>query len=149
MQEIKLSHFSVCSEVHDSHLVLASFHAFFSECNCDPDGARDNFCDILTGNCLCKNDITGRACDQCDRGMWNFPNCQRCQCNGHADICDDATGDCIQCRDDTTGPSCGVCIDGKTTIKYACIYLWNDNGSTTTAQLTINFVNTKRKNLFK
>ena len=29
MQEIKLSHFSLCSEVHDSHLVLASFHAFF------------------------------------------------------------------------------------------------------------------------
>ena len=82
-------------------------------CNCNPQGARDNFCDSLTGQCLCLTNIRGRQCDQCYRGMFNFPYCKHCQCNGHAEECEDTTGVCINCLDDTKGPGCEQCLDGE------------------------------------
>lgn len=44
-------------------------------------------------------------------GYWNFPNCQKCECNGHAQTCDSKTGECIGCQEFTTGYSCDRCID--------------------------------------
>ena len=41
----------------------------------------------------------------------NFPSCQRCECNGHADLCDSKTGRCIDCRDATSGDHCDYCLD--------------------------------------
>lgn len=76
-------------------------------------GSRDNYCDPITGQCKCKNTNTyGRQCDQCRPGFWAFPNCQRCECNGHADTCDLRTGACIDCRDFTVGHNCKQCING-------------------------------------
>lgn len=34
-------------------------------CDCDPDGIASNECDELTGQCNCKQGITGRRCDRC------------------------------------------------------------------------------------
>nr|CAI5862511.1 unnamed protein product [Callosobruchus analis] len=45
-------------------------------------------------------------------GFWNFPNCERCDCNGHADTCEPTTGVCSQCRDNTMGDHCEFCING-------------------------------------
>lgn len=81
-------------------------------CDCDSVGARDNFCDETTGQCKCQAQTYGRACDQCQPGSWNYPKCQRCQCNGHADTCDSRTGACISCRDSTFGHNCERCIEG-------------------------------------
>uniref|UniRef100_A0A348G671 Laminin subunit beta1 n=1 Tax=Odontomachus monticola TaxID=613454 RepID=A0A348G671_ODOMO len=80
-------------------------------CDCDGVGALDNFCDVETGRCKCRRNTYGRTCGQCEPGFWNFPHCQRCECNGHADNCDSKTGACINCRDYTTGHNCDRCID--------------------------------------
>ena len=79
-------------------------------CDCDGVGALDNFCDPETGRCKCRPNTYGRTCGQCEPGFWNFPHCQRCECNGHADGCDSQTGACINCRDYTTGHTCDRCI---------------------------------------
>ncbi|XP_071442864.1 laminin subunit beta-1 isoform X2 [Hetaerina americana] len=81
-------------------------------CDCNSIGALDNFCDAQTGQCKCRPNTYGRQCDQCQLGFWNFPNCQRCECNGHADICDSKTGTCIDCRNFTEGYNCEQCIEG-------------------------------------
>ncbi|CAH1782676.1 unnamed protein product [Owenia fusiformis] len=83
-----------------------------SACDCDGRGSRDNFCEVTTGQCLCIPKIKGRQCNKCLPGFWNFPNCQPCECNGHAPECADGTGGCLRCADNTAGPNCGVCAPG-------------------------------------
>lgn len=81
-------------------------------CDCDSIGSLDNNCDILTGQCKCRQNTYGRQCNQCQPGFWNFPNCERCECNGHAQLCDQKTGDCLDCSDFTSGRNCHLCIKG-------------------------------------
>lgn len=81
-------------------------------CDCNQIGALDNICDVVTGQCKCRAQTYGRECDQCSPGYWNYPNCQRCICNGHADLCDSKTGACISCRNSTDGEQCDRCISG-------------------------------------
>ncbi|XP_063219684.1 laminin subunit beta-1 isoform X2 [Bacillus rossius redtenbacheri] len=81
-------------------------------CDCNPTGALDNFCDVITGMCKCHRNRYGRECDKCQPGFWNYPNCQRCTCNGHADVCDSRTGSCTNCRDYSSGHYCERCIEG-------------------------------------
>ncbi|XP_077546511.1 laminin subunit beta-1 isoform X2 [Haemaphysalis longicornis] len=81
-------------------------------CDCNGIGSLDNFCDAQTGQCKCRPNTYGRQCDECQPGYWNYPNCQRCDCHGHADTCDSRTGHCIQCRDFTAGPHCDRCETG-------------------------------------
>ncbi|TMW54832.1 hypothetical protein DOY81_000065 [Sarcophaga bullata] len=81
-------------------------------CDCNSIGAKDNNCDVITGQCSCHPNTYGRECDQCQPGFWNFPNCQACECNGHAQQCDARTGQCLNCADFTTGYGCDFCLDG-------------------------------------
>nr|XP_022901153.1 laminin subunit beta-1 isoform X1 [Onthophagus taurus]XP_022901154.1 laminin subunit beta-1 isoform X1 [Onthophagus taurus] len=81
-------------------------------CDCNSIGALDNFCNVTTGLCKCRANTYGRECDQCRIGFWNFPNCQRCDCNGHAETCHARTGACSNCRDATEGHTCDHCVDG-------------------------------------
>ncbi|XP_037816684.1 laminin subunit beta-1 [Lucilia sericata] len=81
-------------------------------CDCNSIGAKDNNCDVITGQCGCHPNTYGRECDQCQPGFWNFPNCQACECNGHAQQCDARTGQCLNCADFTTGYACDSCLDG-------------------------------------
>lgn len=81
-------------------------------CDCNSIGSLDNFCDITSGQCKCRANTYGRACDSCQPGYFNFPNCQQCDCNGHAVECDDKTGACQMCRDYTEGHRCERCIEG-------------------------------------
>ncbi|XP_046482664.1 laminin subunit beta-1-like [Neodiprion pinetum] len=78
-------------------------------CDCDSVGAEDNFCDFETGRCKCRPNTYGRTCGECDPGFWNFPHCERCKCNGHAQTCDSVTGACHDCQDFTTGHQCDRC----------------------------------------
>lgn len=86
-------------------------------CECDPQGSVHAFCHEATGQCECIPGAYGRQCDRCLPGHWGFPNCRPCACNGHAEQCDPRTGQCLDCRDHTTGHSCERLV-----IHYAVIY---------------------------
>ena len=46
-------------------------------CDCDMEGSETSSCDILTGQCNCKNEtITGRQCNKCKEGYYGFPDCK-------------------------------------------------------------------------
>uniref|UniRef100_A0A6A7G3W6 Laminin subunit beta-1-like isoform X5 n=4 Tax=Hirondellea gigas TaxID=1518452 RepID=A0A6A7G3W6_9CRUS len=81
-------------------------------CECNPVGSLDNFCNVVDGKCKCRPNTYGRQCNQCQPGYWNFPNCQRCDCNGHADSCDPVSGACLHCASNTDGHNCAVCREG-------------------------------------
>ena len=48
------------------------------------------------GKCRCREGVGGRDCSQCLPGYWGFPDCQKCECNGHATTCDERTGTYIR-----------------------------------------------------
>ncbi|XP_074646812.1 laminin subunit beta-1-like [Tubulanus polymorphus] len=81
-------------------------------CDCDTSGSVDNFCDVNNGQCFCIANAYGQHCNECQPGFWNFPDCQRCECNGHADTCENRGGKCIDCRDSTSGHYCDKCLTG-------------------------------------
>nr|AJO16035.1 laminin beta-wing chain [Bombyx mori]AJO16036.1 laminin beta-wing chain [Bombyx mori] len=81
-------------------------------CDCSSIGSLDNFCDATSGQCKCRANTYGRACNLCQPGYFNFPNCQQCDCNGHAFECDDKTGACKECTDYTEGNRCERCVEG-------------------------------------
>lgn len=81
-------------------------------CDCSSIGSLDNFCDATSGQCKCRANTYGRACNLCQPGYFNFPNCQQCDCNGHAFECDDKTGACKECKDYTEGTRCERCVEG-------------------------------------
>ncbi|KAJ2950704.1 hypothetical protein O0L34_g8964 [Tuta absoluta] len=81
-------------------------------CDCNSIGSLDNFCDPTSGQCKCRANTYGRACNLCQPGYFNFPNCQQCDCNGHAVECDDKTGACKNCGEYTEGHRCERCIEG-------------------------------------
>ncbi|KAI1305823.1 Laminin subunit beta-1 [Halotydeus destructor] len=84
-------------------------------CDCHPDASLDNFCDPRSGQCKCKAGNTfGRTCGECQPGYWDFPQCVRCNCNGHSETCDSKTGRCTDCRasSHTAGDYCEKCEHG-------------------------------------
>eukprot|EP00066_Takifugu_rubripes_P001619 XP_003962939.2 PREDICTED: laminin subunit beta-2 [Takifugu rubripes] len=81
-------------------------------CGCSLEGSVTRLCDRYTGQCQCHPGAFGRYCDACKAGHWGFPTCRPCQCNGHTDECDQRTGACIRCRDNTGGDKCERCADG-------------------------------------
>ncbi|XP_053570910.1 laminin subunit alpha-1 [Bombina bombina] len=56
------------------------------ECDCNPSGSLNNYCDRLTGQCACKQGVTGRLCDACEPRHILLNQ------------------ECISCDDDCTGP---------------------------------------------
>ena len=39
-------------------------------CDCDPGGAYDNHCDVITGQCKCRPNVGGRRCDVVNDGFF-------------------------------------------------------------------------------
>lgn len=74
----------------------------FLVCSCFAAGSRsDSTCDQITGKCICKENVTGQNCDQCDHEHWGLSaetdGCEPCNCDvgGSEDTnCDVITGQC-------------------------------------------------------
>uniref|UniRef100_A0A4W5Q591 Laminin subunit beta-1 n=1 Tax=Hucho hucho TaxID=62062 RepID=A0A4W5Q591_9TELE len=81
-------------------------------CECDPRGAVAELCDQVRGQCPCRMEVGGRRCDRCLSGYYGFPLCRPCECNGLAELCDQDTGACLDCREHSTGNNCESCVEG-------------------------------------
>uniref|UniRef100_UPI003AAF9E0D laminin subunit alpha-3-like n=1 Tax=Centroberyx gerrardi TaxID=166262 RepID=UPI003AAF9E0D len=85
------------------------------ECRCDVKGTLSGVgeCQQKSGQCHCKPNACGHACDTCKDGYFllqkrNYFGCQGCQCDvggatGRA--CDEVSGQC-QCRKNVVGRTC-------------------------------------------
>lgn len=74
--------------------------------------------------CVCQHNTQGEHCEQCQPLYNNSPwqagtvshanECSKCQCNNHSSQCyynnTVGSGVCVDCRDNTTGPSCDQCL---------------------------------------
>ncbi len=98
-------------------------------CECNGTGSQGSQCDKQFGACVCREGFTGRKCDSCHFGHFNFPECRPCQCEvagTHIDLCN-AQGQC-QCDEDGQCP-CKVCtmprgnvhMQGKCNVQGQCL----------------------------
>ena len=59
-----------------NHTVIS--HHCFLACDCNEEGSvsidGERSCDIETGQCTCKENITGRTCDRSADTFWGHPN---------------------------------------------------------------------------
>ncbi|TEA36180.1 hypothetical protein DBR06_SOUSAS7510018, partial [Sousa chinensis] len=68
--------------------------------------------------CQCPSGYTGSSCESCwprhrrVNGTIFGGICEPCQCFGHAESCDDITGECLNCKDHTGGLYCNKCLPG-------------------------------------
>uniref|UniRef100_A0A1B0CH53 Netrin axonal chemotropic factor n=1 Tax=Lutzomyia longipalpis TaxID=7200 RepID=A0A1B0CH53_LUTLO len=86
------------------------------DCHCDPHGVINGNlqCDINNGSCSCKPHVVNRACDKCENGFFNFPNCYPCNCDVRGttfEICDQTDESCF-CKKHVVGPNCRDCEEG-------------------------------------
>ncbi|XP_073931083.1 laminin subunit alpha-2 isoform X3 [Castor canadensis] len=68
--------------------------------------------------CHCPPGYSGSSCESCwprhrrINGTVFGGICEPCQCFGHAESCDDVSGECLNCKDHTGGPYCNKCLPG-------------------------------------
>ena len=70
--------------------------------------------------CFCLPGHDGPLCDSCLPGFFGSPpewRCTSCDCNENIDFdtpgsCDQQTGVCLMCINNSTGPECELCADG-------------------------------------
>ncbi|KAG8589225.1 hypothetical protein GDO81_006310 [Engystomops pustulosus] len=87
-------------------------------CDCDPEGSLESgSCDPMSGRCICKVNVGGERCDQCNPGYYqlsaaNPHGCTSCDCNPQGterdQPCDSETGQC-RCLPNVTGRRCDQC----------------------------------------
>ncbi|XP_060095142.1 laminin subunit alpha-2 isoform X2 [Heteronotia binoei] len=68
--------------------------------------------------CQCPPGYSGTSCESCwprhrrVNGTIIGGICRPCTCFGHAEACDDITGQCLDCKHNTGGPYCDRCLPG-------------------------------------
>lgn len=84
----------------------------------DDDGNMEDYEFLPVERCQCPPGYSGLSCEDCAPGYYRDPSgpyggyCIPCECNGHAETCDCATGVCKNCQHSTTGDHCEMCIEG-------------------------------------
>ncbi|XP_078100457.1 laminin subunit alpha-1 [Sander vitreus] len=85
-------------------------------CGCDVSGALSSVCDVTTGQCLCRENVMGRACDRCQSGFFGLQSgrgCRPCSCSQSGSLSEscDEEGRC-QCVEGVAGDACDRCSHG-------------------------------------
>ena len=91
-------------------------------CGCILDGTKNRniSCHADTGECTCKDKVTGLKCDKCLTGYFgltgNDPQgCKDCNCDPfgtkNGTMCDGVTGNC-ECKTGSIGRKCDECAEG-------------------------------------
>lgn len=88
---------------------------FSSDCQCDNWGSIHPQCNS-TGDCECKDNITGSKCSECEPLHYNssVDGCSPCDCDPVGSLhetCNNQTGQC-QCKSHVTGRRCDTCEIG-------------------------------------
>ena len=108
-------------------------------CACNAAGvlALDMNCDVITGQCSCKDVVDGRQCDSCAGGYFGLssanPNgCDACDCFELGTVanetCDDVTGQCPCIDDDGDVASGGrrcVSLSSLHILMLLRVFHWN------------------------
>eukprot|EP00094_Tigriopus_californicus_P001836 TCALIF_01772-PA protein Name:"Similar to Lama1 Laminin subunit alpha-1 (Mus musculus)" AED:0.11 eAED:0.12 QI:0/0.86/0.58/1/0.95/0.95/24/1780/2877 len=86
---------------------------YMNACNCNEFGSKHSNCNLLTGQCECKDKYVGRTCSQCKDGFGNIKaGCRHCNCHpigSESDGCDADSGQC-RCHEGITGLTCDSCL---------------------------------------
>ncbi|KAI4905523.1 hypothetical protein NFI96_000700 [Prochilodus magdalenae] len=64
--------------------------------------------------CSCPPQYTGDSCQRCAPGFYRdrSDRCMPCACNGLSNDCEESTGRCRNCRENTAGDHCERCKEG-------------------------------------
>lgn len=99
-------------------------------CGCNTAGtvAGAITCDQTQGACICKQNVRGRTCNQCEYGFYNLDvynllGCTACQCSpvGSTSLyCNPVGGQC-PCKTTTEGKYCNSCKAGYYNFTKGCI----------------------------
>ena len=73
-----------------------------------------------TPYCYCLPGHEGSQCDTCSSGHYGMPHlfpCSTCECSGNINpldpnACNKTSGVCLFCLNNSTGPTCGECMNG-------------------------------------
>ncbi|KAM4718072.1 laminin subunit alpha-1 isoform 2-T2 [Anableps anableps] len=117
-------HCEVCHPGYYGDAVLAKD---CKDCGCDVNGSFSSVCDVTTGQCLCRENVTGRTCDHCQSGFFSLLSgrgCQSCSCSQSGSVSEscDEDGQC-RCIEGVAGVKCDRCSHGY----------YGDHGSNCTA----------------
>uniref|UniRef100_A0A3Q2PWV5 Usher syndrome 2A (autosomal recessive, mild) n=1 Tax=Fundulus heteroclitus TaxID=8078 RepID=A0A3Q2PWV5_FUNHE len=94
-----------------------------TSCNCSDQGTVSTFtgavsiCNQYTGQCQCKQHVTGLSCDRCEFGYWNLSHpdgCIPCDCDplgSLSSFCEPDGGQC-ECKPGVGGRQCDSCGRG-------------------------------------
>lgn len=44
-------------------------------CGCASEGSTSEICDSVDGQCPCKENVSGRVCNECKPDHYGYPNC--------------------------------------------------------------------------
>ncbi|KAL5013503.1 hypothetical protein ScPMuIL_007773 [Solemya velum] len=72
---------------------------------------------VLVEDCTCPTGYQGLSCQDCAPGFYRQTGdflgvCRPCNCHGHSNDCDPASGICRSCQHHTMGFQCEVCVEG-------------------------------------
>ncbi|CAL8292350.1 unnamed protein product [Lota lota] len=86
------------------------------ECSCDLGGAVSGVCDVTTGHCDCRPNVTGLTCDRCQVGFYGIQSgrgCSACLCSQLGSVSEscDEQGHCL-CVEGMGGDKCDRCHHG-------------------------------------
>eukprot|EP00794_Sanderia_malayensis_P015666 gene15666-17246_t len=105
---------SLCKEIEFS-INTQLFNGSLA-CNCNAMGSvNTSDCEKYGGQCQCKPGVTGRTCDQCMPGFYNFTSngCTACNCTvlgSKSLVCDVISGQC-PCHPGVVNRTCSQCRD--------------------------------------